>query len=30
MSVRIQRRILEVMKKNRHRGELPLRIASTR
>jgi ribonuclease G len=27
MSVRIQRRILEVMKKNRHRGELPLRIA---
>ena len=27
MSVRIQRRILEVMKKNHHRGELPLRIA---
>jgi ribonuclease G len=27
MSVRIQRRILEVIKKNQHRGELPLRIA---
>jgi len=27
MSVRIQRRILEVIKKNQHRGEIPLRIA---
>lgn len=27
MSVRIQRRILEVIKKNQNRGELPLRIA---
>ena len=27
MSVRIQRRILEVMKKNQHRGEMPLRIS---
>ena len=27
MSVRIQRRILEVMKKNQHRGQIPLRIS---
>ena len=27
MSVRIQRRILEVMKKNQGRGEIPLRIS---
>ena len=27
MSVRIQRRILEVIKKNQHRGEMPLRVS---